>query len=99
MVALRESNTFSSTLYAYNPDDAFFVFFTDDSLVLRPVFGLFNTAAGMGQSVLGFLSWPFDAGKNLKSGATGVLMSLPELLFFNMRKGSYKYLSYNQFSE
>lgn len=97
MVALRESNTFSSTLYAYNPDDAFFVFFTDDSLVLRPVFGLFNTAAGIGQSVFGLLSWPFDAGKNLKSGATGVLMSLPELLFFNMRKGSYKYLSYHQF--
>ena len=97
MVALRESNTFSSSLYAYNPDDAFFVFFTDDRMALRPVFGLINTAAGMGQSVLGLLSWPFDAGKNLKSGATGVLMSLPELLFFNMRKGSYKYLSYHQF--
>ena len=97
MVSLRESNTFTSTLYAYNPDDAFFVFFTEDSLLLRPVFGLLNTAAGMGQSIFGLLSWPFDAGKNLKSGATGVLMSLPELVFFNMRKGSYKYLSYNQF--
>ena len=97
MVNLRESNTLTSTLYAYNPDDAFFVFFTEDNLLLRPFFGLFNTAAGIGQSVFGFLSWPFDAGKNLKSGATGVLMSLPELMFFNMRKGSYKYLSYNQF--
>ncbi|MBP1671905.1 MAG: hypothetical protein H6Q22_1477 [Bacteroidetes bacterium] len=97
MVTLRESNTFTSTLYTYNPDDAFFVFFTDDNLVLRPIFGIFNTAAGIGQSIFGFLSWPFDYGKNLKSGATGVLMSLPELLFFNMRKGSYKYLSYNQF--
>ncbi|MEI6335111.1 MAG: hypothetical protein WCS87_11150 [Methylococcaceae bacterium] len=97
MVALRESNIFSSTVYTYNPDDAFFVFFTDDSLVLRPIFGLFNTAAGIGQSLFGFLSWPFDSGKNLKAGTTGVLMSLPELLFFNMRKGSYKYLSYNQF--
>jgi hypothetical protein len=96
-ISLRESNTFSSTLYSYNPDDAFFVFFTDDNLALRPIFGLFNTAAGIGQSVFGFLSWPFDAGKNLESGATGVLMSLPELLFFNMRKGSYKYLSYQQF--
>jgi hypothetical protein len=97
MVALRESNVFSSTLYAYNADDAFFVFFTDENLLLRPVFGLFNTVAGMGQSLFGFLSWPFDAGQNLKSGATGVLMSLPELLFFNMRKGSYPYLSYNRF--
>lgn len=97
MSVLRESNIFTSTLYAYNPDDAFFVFFTDDNTVFRPIFGLFNTAAGIGQSAFGFLSWPFDAGKNLKSGATGVLMSLPELLFFNMRKGSYKYLSYTQF--
>jgi hypothetical protein len=97
MSVLRESNTFTSSLYTYNPDDAFFVFFTDDALIFRPLFGLFNTTAGIGQSAFGFLSWPFDAGKNLKSGATGVLMSLPELMFFNMRKGSYKYLSYNQF--
>jgi hypothetical protein len=94
---LRESNTFTSTLYDYNPEDAFFVFFTDDNLVLRPIFGAFNTVAGIGQSLFGFLSWPFDAGRNLKSGATGILMSLPELVFFNIRKGSYKYLSYNQF--
>jgi hypothetical protein len=97
MVNLREANTFTSSIYNYNPDDAFFIFFTDGNLALRPVFGLFNTVAGLGQSLLGFLSWPFDAGKNLKSGATGVLMSVPELLFFNMRKGSYKYLSYQQF--
>jgi hypothetical protein len=94
---LRESNTFTSTLYNYNTDDSFFVFFTDDNLLFRPIFGLFNTAAGIGQSAFGLLSWPFDTGKNLKSGATGVLMSLPELLFFNMRKGSFKYLSYKQF--
>lgn len=97
MVNLREVNTFTSSIYTYNPDDAFFIFFTDDSLTLRPFFGVFNTAAGLGQSLLGFFSWPFDAGKNLKSGAKGILMSLPELLFFNMRKGSYKYLSYHQF--
>ncbi len=94
---LRESNIFTSTVYDYHSDDAFFVFFTDDTMLFRPVFGLFNTAAGMGQSVLGLFSWPFDAGKNLKSGATGVLMSLPELVFFNMRKGSYQYLSYAEF--
>jgi hypothetical protein len=97
IVSLREANTFTSSIYDYNPDDAFFIFFTDGNPTLRPVFGLFNTAAGLGQSLLGFLSWPFDAGKHLKSGATGVLMSLPELLFFNMRKGSYKFLSYHEF--
>lgn len=97
MFSLREANTLTSTLYKYNSDDAFFIFFTDNSPMLRPIFGLFNTVAGMGQSVFGLVSWPYDSGKNLKAGATGILMSLPELLFFNMRKGSYPYLSYNQF--
>ena len=96
ITALTESNIISSRLYRYNPDDALFVFFTDDNVLLRPVFGLVNTGAGIGQSFYGFFSWPLDAGKNLKSGATGILMSLPELFFFNMRKGSYKYLSFNQ---
>ncbi|MCF7965494.1 MAG: hypothetical protein K9L79_08135 [Methylobacter tundripaludum] len=96
VTALRESNVISSNLYNYNPDDALFVFFTDSNVLLRPVFGLVNTGAGIGQSVYGFFSWPLDSGKNLQSGATGILMSLPELFFFNMRKGSYRYLSLNQ---
>jgi hypothetical protein len=96
LTALRESNIISSRLYKYNSDDALFMFFTDDNVLFRPVFGLVNTAIGIGQSVYGFFSWPLDSGKNLQSGATGILMSLPELVFFNMRKGSYKYLSFNQ---
>jgi hypothetical protein len=96
ITALRESNIISSRLYQYNPDDALFVFFTDDNTLLRPLFGLVNTGAGIGQSVYGVFSWPLDSGENLKSGATGILMSLPELFFFNMRKGSYKYLSFTQ---
>jgi hypothetical protein len=96
VTSLRESNIMTSSLYKYNPDGALFMFFTDDNVLLRPVFGLFNTAAGIGQSIYGFFTWPLDSGKNLKSGATGILMSLPELFFFNMRKGSYKYLSFHQ---
>ncbi|NOT13577.1 MAG: hypothetical protein HOP23_17415 [Methylococcaceae bacterium] len=96
ITTLRESNILSSHLYKYNPEDAFFVFFTGDNLLLRPVFGLFNTVAGIVQSVYGFFTWPLDSGKNLQLGATGILMSLPELVFFNMRKGSYKFLSFNE---
>jgi len=99
IATLRESNIVSSRLYRYNPDDALFVFFTDGSVPLRPLFGAVNTAAGIGQSVYGLFSWPLDAGKNLRSGATGILMSLPELFFFNMRKGSYKYLSFKQLTD
>ena len=96
LVSLRETNTISSRLYKQNPEDSFFIFFTDDTWLLRPLFGAVNTLAGVGETMVGLLSLPFDAGKTFKSGTMGVLMSLPELAFFNMRKGSYQYLSYDQ---
>lgn len=96
-VSLREANTLSSTLYDYNPDDAFFIFFTDNHWPLRPLFGAVNASAGMGQALAGMVTFPFDNGKNLISGLSGILVSLPELIFVNIRKGSYKYLSYTQF--
>jgi len=90
-VYARESNVFSSSLYNHNPDDAWFVFFTDDAMLLRPLFGAVNTLAATSQSVLGLMSLPFDEGRGLKIGLRGVLASLPELAFFNIRKGSYPY--------
>ena len=90
-VYLRESNILSAELYHYNPDDALFVFFTDDGFLFRPLFGAFNTLAGLGQSILGLFEWPFDAGERLRNGTRGLMMSLPELAFINIRKGSYKF--------
>ena len=98
LVYLRENNTLSSTIYNHNPDDSFFIFFTDNELLLRPLFGAINTIAGLGQSMLGLFTWPFDSGTMLSSGSSGVLMSIPELLFVNMRKGSFKYLPYSHLS-
>ena len=91
VVFAREANIFSSSLYKHNPDDAWFVFFTDDTVLLRPLFGAVNTLAATGQSVYGLLSWPFNGDKDIKLGARGILTSLPELAFFNIRKGSYPY--------
>lgn len=88
----RESNTLSATLYTYNPDDTPFIFFTDDALLLRPLFGTVNTVAGIGQGLYGMLLLPFDNGEQLTAATRGILMSLPELAFVNIRKGSYKYL-------
>ncbi len=91
LVFLRESNIFSSSLYNYNSDDAWFVFFTDDDVLPRPLFGAFNILAAASQSLFGLFNWPFDGGKDIKVGLKGVLASLPELAFFNIRKGSYPY--------
>lgn len=87
----RESNVFSSSLYRYNSDDAWFVFFTDDTFWLRPLYGAVNILAASSQSVLGLLRLPFDDGREFITGTKGILASLSELAFFNIRKGSYPY--------
>lgn len=89
---LSEVSTLTSGWYTFNTDDAWFIFFTDDTVLLRPVLGAVNTATAIAQSMWGLFSLPFDDGENLQAGAMGLLMSAPELLFINIRKGSYPYL-------
>lgn len=90
-VYLRESNVLTSSVYNYNPDDAWFVFFTDDSVLPRPIFGAINLAAAISQSLYGLIYSPFDHGRTMKTGLRGAVASLPELAFFNIRKGSYPF--------
>ncbi len=90
--SLKEISTLTSSSYLFNSDDAWFLFFTDDTVLLRPVFGAFNIATAITQSIFGLFSLPFDDGENLHAGAVGFLMSAPELVFINIRKGSYPYL-------
>ena len=87
-VALRESNTFSAKSYGRHPDDSFFVFFTDEALLLRPLFGAINLIAAVGETVVGLVTAPMDRGAVLIRGLRGTLVSLPELAFVNIRKGS-----------
>ncbi|MDF1583461.1 MAG: hypothetical protein RQ733_07505 [Methyloprofundus sp.] len=94
-VYLREFNTLSARDYKFNELDAPFLFFTHEQVWSRPLFGAFNLMAAASIAVYGSFTWPFDAGANLKKGAMGLLMSLPELAFFNIRKGSYKHLAFS----
>ena len=88
-MSLRESNVFSSSLYQWHGRDPAFVFFTDDLLWARPLAGGFNFVAGLAQGMAGLLTLPWDGGENLRMGTKGALISLPELFFFNIRKGSF----------
>lgn len=88
-VGLRESNVFSSSLYAWHGGDSAFVFFTDDGVWARPLAGGVNLAASLAQAVSGLLTLPWDGGENLRLGIKGALISLPELFFANIRKGSF----------
>lgn len=89
-VYLREVNTLSATYYYYNTQDTPFLFFTDDQVWLRPVLGVFNLLTATVIGLYGGFTLPFDSGKTLKSGVMGILMSIPELAFFNIRKGRYQ---------
>ncbi len=89
---LREANTLTSTLYRHHGTDSLFLFFTDDTLLPRPLFGAANTLVGLLQSLAGLVTLPIDGGATLQQGASGVVSSLAELAFFNIRKGSYYYL-------
>lgn len=87
---LRESNTLSSRLYrSHAEDSAFLVFAADTPIPIRPLAGLANLVWGTGASVVGLATWPFDRGRRLERGLRGVAMSVPELFFFGIRKGSY----------
>ncbi len=90
-VYLRETNTLTSTLYRPNDTDSFFLFFTDDAVFPRPLYGLANFTAGLGQTVWGVVTSPFDRGRALRAGALGMAYSLPELLLINVRKGTFEH--------
>lgn len=92
LVFLRESNTLTSTIYHPAPDDSPFLFFTDDTILLRPLFGACNLLVGLGDSLLGLVTMPFAGPRRLQLGAKGMLFSLPELVFVNLRKGSMEYI-------
>jgi len=90
-VYLRESNTLTSTIYRRNDLEPFFLFFTEDALPLRPVYGILNFTTGIGEMLLGVLRAPWDRGRMFTSGLKGAAYSLPELLFVNLRKGILEY--------
>jgi hypothetical protein len=95
-VRLRESNVLTSTIYRRNADDSFFLFFTDDLVALRPLFGAVNLASGVGAAVAGLPLLPFDRGETFLAGVRGAIFSLPELAFLNLRKGSFDYVPREQ---
>jgi hypothetical protein len=90
-VYARESNVVTSTLYHRNPHDSIFLFFTDDLVITRPIFGAVNLLVGLGASMVGLALWPAAGGATVTAGLKGMLFSLPELFFQNIRKGSYEF--------
>jgi hypothetical protein len=88
LVSLREASTLTARSYQRGHRDSFFVFFTDDVILLRPPLGAVNLVAAVAESLWGLAMLPLDRGRTVLSGLEGALVSLPELVFQNIRKGS-----------
>jgi hypothetical protein len=88
-VALRESNTWTSSVYQGSiTDDAFF-FFADGTVWTRPLLGTANLLYGLGQTTVGLVTAPFDRGRRAWGGLRGAFYSFPEMVGFSIRKGRY----------
>lgn len=85
----RESNTLTSRFYRPHRRDSTFLFFAEGPVVTRPLAGVSNLVWGSGASLLGALTAPFDRGTLLRRGLKGMALSLPEIAFVPIRKGSY----------
>ncbi|WP_000913364.1 hypothetical protein [Leptospira interrogans] len=96
---ILESFTFSSSIYKPNKEDHFFPLFTDDVFWGRPLYGTVNLAAGFGTSLIGIFTLPFDQGEKLQKGFQSLFFSLPELVFFNIRKGTFPSVSIKEIPE
>jgi hypothetical protein len=88
-VWLRESNTVTSTIYKARSEDTPFLFFTDDGWLLRPLEGAANFSYAALNGLVGILTLPFYGGGHFYQGLRGMFYSLPEIVFGNIRKGTY----------
>ena len=92
LLYFRECNTLTATLYNNVGGESPFLFFTDDVVWIRPVYGALNGVYGLITAALGIFTLPVDGGDLSLAGLKGAMYSLPELFFFNIRKGSYNYI-------
>jgi hypothetical protein len=91
-VALRESNVLTAEAHAGSDRESCFLFFTDTNLLLRPLLGVANLAAGLACSGAGVLALPLDHGRTLRAGLWGAFWSVPELFGVDIRKGANEYV-------
>ena len=89
---LGESVTFTSSIYTPRWRDGTFLFFTDDVFWRRPVLGFANLGFAAGSGVVGVLAAPLDGARRARAAGSGLWYSLPELAFFNIRKGTFEWV-------
>lgn len=96
---LKERFVPTATIYKPNPLDHSFLFFTEESIWNRPILGLANVVWGLGYTGMGIVKSPMDRGKSFTKGTETIFYSLPELFFFNIRKGHFPLIAAEEVPE
>jgi hypothetical protein len=87
---VAETSTISSRYYDWNERDSWFLFFSENRPVVRPLFGVVNLLFGGAQTIFGLGAVPFDGGQRLSRGIRGMAFSLSEVGFISVRKGTFR---------
>lgn len=88
----KEISTLTSDAYYFNANDSFFLFFTEDQLILRPVLGVVNTLSSLGKISFDLIVLPYDYYKdniNISKELRGLFFSFSEVVFVSIRKGTF----------
>ena len=86
---LKEASTITSAVYQETGEEYGFLFFTDNVVAPRPILGALNMGYGILYAGSGIFTLPFDNGEMIREGLFGTFFSIPELFFFNIRKGAF----------
>ena len=95
-VWFQEGNTLGTTVYTKRLEDTPFLFFTDDVKWARPVLGFANLVWSAAYGLAGVVTLPVKGGEPVHQAVRGMFYSLPELVFFNIRKGTYLHDAINE---
>ena len=89
LISLAALLPWTDPAFAPDEDASSFLFHTDTLPWARPALGGANLGYAALDTLAGLGTWPMDDGQRLRQGAKGMLMSVPELFFFNIRKGHF----------
>jgi hypothetical protein len=88
----KEISTITSDIYHLNSNDSFFLFFTENQILMRPIFGIFNSFSSLGKIASDIILLPYDITKNqvyIFKEFRGLFFSLAEVFFISIRKGTF----------
>src|SRR5690606_22196729 len=88
---IREEIVPLSTIYKHNVHDGRFLVFTDRYRWIRPPAGVVNLLSGIVELTTATVRYPWTGDSDrIQVGAESILSSIPELFFFNIRKGTFE---------